>query len=104
MMDIVVSGNEINEWLDTLGLRQYQPAFEQNAITWELVPELTDQDLRELGVSALGHRKQWLRTIRARHAEELQVSTGLEPQALTSQAHGERRQLTVLTCDLVNSV
>jgi class 3 adenylate cyclase/predicted ATPase len=104
MTDIVVTDNEVYEWLDTLGFRQYQSAFTQNAITWELVPELTDQDLRELGVSALGHRKQLLRLIRGLRAEELQVSNGHRPQAPPPQAHGERRQLTVLTCDLVNSV
>jgi hypothetical protein len=64
MTEIAVTGNEVSEWLDGYGLPQYKPAFVQNAITWELVPELTDQDLRELGVSALGHRKQLLRAIK----------------------------------------
>jgi class 3 adenylate cyclase len=103
-MDIVVADNEVCEWLDSLGFRQYQPAFMQNAIAWDLVPELGDQDLREMGVSALGHRKQLLRAIRELRAERLPVSTGLEPQVSTQPARGERRQITVLTCDLVNSV
>jgi class 3 adenylate cyclase/predicted ATPase len=104
MMDMVVIDNEVCEWLDSLGFRQYQPVFTQNAIAWELVPELTDQDLRELGVAALGHRKQLLRAIRALRPEGLAASTGFEPQVSTPQARGERRQITVLTCDLVNSV
>jgi class 3 adenylate cyclase/predicted ATPase len=104
MEDITAFGNEVDKWLDSLGLREHQPAFAQNAITWELVPELTDQDLRELGVSALGHRKQLLRAIRALCADRLHVSAGLAPKMSASQVGGERRQVTVLTCDLVNSV
>ncbi|MCA1458775.1 AAA family ATPase [Bradyrhizobium sp. BRP22] len=103
MMDMVVVDNEVCEWLDSLGFRQYQPAFTQNAIAWELVPELTDQDLRELGVLALGHRKQLLRAIRALR-QGLAVPTEFEPQVPTPYASAERRQITVLTCDLVNSV
>lgn len=104
MTEIAVSGNEVGEWLEGHGLPQYKPAFMQNAITWELVPELTDQDLRELGVSALGHRKQLLRAISVLRAEGLAASFGTGPQFLSAQLRGERRQITILTCDLVNSV
>jgi class 3 adenylate cyclase/predicted ATPase len=104
MTEIAVTGNEVSEWLDGYGLPQYKPAFVQNAITWELVPELTDQDLRELGVSALGHRKQLLRAIKELRQDVLGASSGIGPEAFVPQVRGERRQITVLTCDLVNSV
>lgn len=104
MTGIAVTGSEVSEWLESQGFPQYRPAFAQNAITWELVPELTDQDLRELGVSVLGHRKQLLREIKVLRQDLLGASSGLGPEAFVPQVRGERRQITVLTCDLVNSV
>ncbi len=52
----------VSAWLESLGLEQYREIFQQNAITWDLLPELTDEDLTSLGV-LLGHRKKLLRTI-----------------------------------------
>ena len=49
------------QFLDELGLSQYCRAFLDNAVDYALLPELSDTDLRELGVEALGHRKMILR-------------------------------------------
>ena len=52
---------QIADWLRKLGLGQYAPRFVENEITLSILPDLTDADLKELGVSALGHRRQLLR-------------------------------------------
>ena len=54
---------QIADWLQELGLGQYAQRFAQNDITFALLPHLTDQDLKELGVASLGHRRQLLRAI-----------------------------------------
>ena len=55
----------VAEWLQQLELGRYAEAFEENAMDWDVLSELTDADLRELGVTALGHRKKLLKTISA---------------------------------------
>ncbi len=91
----------IRQWLEGLGLGEYADALERNRIDLEIARELNDQDLRELGIEALGHRKRLLKAI-----AELNVA-GAVPDAITREpvspgaAEGERRQLTVLFCDLV---
>jgi SAM domain (Sterile alpha motif) len=50
-------------WLEKLGLRQYAQRFAENDITFAILSDLTVQDLKELGVSSLGHRRQLLRAI-----------------------------------------
>ena len=69
MMEIGGSTSRVGDWLDSLGLRQYAETFAQNAVTWALLQDLGDQDLRELGVSALGHRKVLLKAITALRSE-----------------------------------
>ena len=54
---------EVEAWLNALGLGQYGPAFVANAIDADTLPQLTDGDLRELGVEALGHRKKLMAAI-----------------------------------------
>ena len=93
---------DIAKWLRGLGLQQYAAAFRDNAIDAEILPELTDVDLEKLGV-VLGHRKRLLKAIAALAAPAAAMqatSVGSAP------AHGhdaERRQLTVMFCDLVGS-
>lgn len=99
---------EVSEWLDRLGLGEYTTVFANNDIDAGLIPQLTNEDLKELGVESLGHRKIILNA-----AEALKVSrSGLEPAApgpapsATPEiptAEAERRQLTVMFCDLVGS-
>ena len=59
----------VAEWLRSLGLEQYEAAFRENAVGGELLPDLTDYDLKELGIAPLGHRRQLLKAIAAlRHS------------------------------------
>ena len=98
---------QIADWLEKLGLGQYAPRFAENDITFAILSDLTDQDLKELGVSSLGHRRQLLRAI----AELNSVDKGalkLAPATaapVTPQPHdvAERRQVTVMFSDLVGS-
>lgn len=102
--------DRVSVWLDSLGLAHYREAFEQHAITWDVLPELTDEDLTSLGV-LLGHRKKLRRAI----AELVQQGGGDQataqptptahpfPPPVSGRALGERRQLTVMFCDLVGS-
>jgi hypothetical protein len=54
---------QLADWLENLGLVQYAQRFAENDITFAIPPDLTDQDLKELGVASLGHRRQLLRAI-----------------------------------------
>src|SRR5262249_52423321 len=56
---------DIVAWLQGLGLERYVPAFRNNAIYWEVLPKLTSEDLREIGVAAIGHRRKLLDAIAA---------------------------------------
>ena len=80
---------DIGAWLHSLGLQQYEAGFRANDIDMDVLTELTEPDLDRLGVASLGHRKKLLRAIASLR----------EP----SSAPAERRQLTVLFCDLVGS-
>jgi class 3 adenylate cyclase/tetratricopeptide (TPR) repeat protein len=93
---------DVTEWLWSLGLAQYAPAFEQNHIGPELLSELTADDLKDLGIASVGHRRAILAAIaglRARPAVAADVSV---PDPAAGSA-AERRQLTVMFCDLVGS-
>ena len=54
---------QIAGWLEMLGLGQYAPRFVENDINFAILSDLTDQDLKEIGVPSLGHRRQLLRAI-----------------------------------------
>ena len=51
---------DVAAWLQGLGLERYVPAFRDNEIDWEVLPKLTSEDLREIGVAAIGHRRKLL--------------------------------------------
>jgi class 3 adenylate cyclase/tetratricopeptide (TPR) repeat protein len=84
---------DLESWLFSLGLGEYVPAFTENRISLDLVPELTDQDLRDLGIAALGDRKRLLAAIGNLDAKPLS-------SAPSAQSEGERRQVTVLFADI----
>ncbi len=92
---------DIAEWLRGLGLEQYMPAFRDNDIDHEVLRRLTAEDLRELGVASIGHRRRVLDAIAALGAAEASSSASSPAPAGASEA--ERRQLTVMFCDLVGS-
>jgi class 3 adenylate cyclase len=89
----------IEEWLQTLGLPQYGPAFVEADIDPSVLPDLTEADLERLGVT-LGHRKRLLRAIAAL-AEAAPTAPPIPAAAAGREA--ERRQVTVMFCDLVGS-
>jgi class 3 adenylate cyclase len=88
---------DIAAWLRSLGLEQYEPAFRANEIDATLLPSLTVEDLKDLGVSLVGHRRRLLDAIAALGAQA--PTTPVVP----APAAAERRQLTVMFCDLVGS-
>ncbi len=92
---------DIGEWLRGLGLEQYMPAFRDNDIDQEVLRRLTAEDLRELGVASIGHRRRVLDAIAALGAAKASSSASAPAPAGASEA--ERRQLTVMFCDLVGS-
>src|SRR5215831_16037583 len=89
---------EIGNWLSELGLPQYTPRFLDNGIDLSVLRDLTDEDLKELGV-LLGHRRRILRAIAERQSETPAVNASVPAPRDTA----ERRQLTVMFCDLVDS-
>jgi hypothetical protein len=97
-MDIVV-------WLRSLGLGKYEAAFRENEITEKVLPNLTAEDLKELGVAALGHRRTLLDAIAALRSDAggTAPSINTAPTSSASSAHSEdraeRRQVTVMFSD-----
>ncbi|SIO15022.1 Predicted ATPase [Bradyrhizobium erythrophlei] len=90
----------IAEWLASIGLGEYAQRFGENAIDLSVVCDLTEQDLKDLGV-LLGHRRKMLRAIADLKRGVLRTpQTDTKPAARDS---AERRQLTVMFCDLVGS-
>jgi class 3 adenylate cyclase len=92
---------DIADWLRGLGLEKYAPAFDENAINWDVLSELTTDDLKEIGVAAVGDRRRLLAAISA--LGEGALSAAPAPERSSVPAEAERRQLTVMFCDLVGS-
>ena len=90
---------DIADWLRGLSLERYTETFRANAVEIAVLPELSEADLEKLGV-LLGHRKIMLRAIAGLRAPAPQPMA--EPPPARSHA-AERRQLTVMFCDLVGS-
>src|SRR5215472_1218097 len=92
---------QIADWLKTLGMSEYAECFAENDIDTSVLRDLTDQDLKELGVS-LGHRRKMLRAI-----AELSCVAPMSPQSALTEPKpedtAERRQVTVMFSDLVGS-
>src|SRR5512132_3656359 len=90
----------IAEWLASIGLSEYAQRFAENAIDLSVLRDLTEQDLKDLGV-LLGHRRKMLRAIAELEGTALApTETATEP---ARRDEAERRHLTVMICDLVGS-
>jgi class 3 adenylate cyclase/tetratricopeptide (TPR) repeat protein len=89
----------IAEWLASIGLGEYAQRFGENAIDLSVVRDLTEQDLKDLGV-LLGHRRKMLRAIAELKGDALRAPADTQP---APRDVAERRQLTVMFCDLVGS-
>jgi class 3 adenylate cyclase len=98
---------DLSAWLRGLGLGQYEQAFRDNAIDAEVLPRLTAEDLRELGVVPVGHRRKLLDAVVALRASQVSATDHAQdapmPSASPVDAIGERRQVTVLFADLSGS-
>src|ERR1700739_3758034 len=115
---------QIADWLEKIGMSEYAQRFAENRIDFSVLRELTDQDLKDLGV-VLGDRRKMLRAIPdiegikkkppAAHAkimaaprrtavasEPIPAATPL-PISAAAEVSGERRYITVMFCDLVGS-
>src|SRR5262245_1001979 len=96
---------DLGVWLRSLGLEQYEAAFRRNAIDDSVLPSLTAEDLKELGVDAVGHRRKLLDAIAALRAD---AGVNASPGSFsaideTAKDTAERRQVTVMFSDLVGS-
>jgi class 3 adenylate cyclase/tetratricopeptide (TPR) repeat protein len=98
---------EITDWLRGLGLEQYAPAFHDNAIDTEILRELTADDLKDLGINLVGHRRKLMAAIAALRPDGVPIASSQpvrpRPDAGIRAGEAERRQLTVMFCDLVGS-
>ena len=94
---------DIEAWLQGLGLERYLPAFRDNEIDWEVLPKLTSEELREIGVAAIGHRRKLLEAIAALDVSAPTAAVRAAVSDASAPAEAERRQLTVMFCDLVGS-
>ena len=105
---------DVAAWLEGLGLGQYARAFAENGVDADVLPRLTVEDLREIGVVAVGHRRKLVDAIAALHARDASAASAMRgpeppagetvlPQAPTQSREAERRQLTVMFADLVGS-
>jgi class 3 adenylate cyclase/predicted ATPase/ABC-type transport system involved in cytochrome c biogenesis ATPase subunit len=90
----------ISDWLTGLGLGQYAERFSENGIDLSVLRDLTDEDLEKLGV-LLGHRRKMLRAVAALDGSKPAATQSTAAPRLGDDA--ERRQLTVMFCDLVGS-
>ena len=97
---------DIGDWLRGLGLDQYEASFRQNAVTKSVLPKLTQEDLKEIGVGPVGHRRIILDAVAA-----LRTSTDAKAPLTATPATvqepppntAERRHVTVMFSDLVGS-
>jgi len=98
---------DIGDWLRSLGLERYEAAFCDNEIDETVLPSLTHETLKELGVTAVGHRLKLLNAIAALgneagvRAPTVDVTESAPP--VSSEDRAERRQVTVMFSDLVGS-
>jgi class 3 adenylate cyclase/tetratricopeptide (TPR) repeat protein len=94
----------VDEWLKELGLSKYTDLFADNEVDFEVLPDLTEQDLKDLQIP-LGHRKKLLKGIAALidGASAANERAGPADAQAMLRPEAERRQLTVMFCDLVDS-
>ena len=88
---------DIGGWLRSLSLEEYETAFRENKVDAAVLPKLTAEDLKDLGVAAVGDRRKLLEAIEV-------LRCGPSPAAFTAKdTAAERRQVTVMFSDLVGS-
>src|SRR6516164_6768514 len=97
---------DVGGWLRKLGLEQYEAAFRENEVDERVLPSLTQEDLKEIGIGPVGHRRILLRAIAALNADvsdedpSADVATTSRVQGTPPEDRAERRQVTVMFSDL----
>ena len=97
---------DVGGWLRRLGLEQYEATFRENEISEKVLPNLTAEDLKDLGVGMVGHRRMLLDAIAALRAPASAPTPPSDARPATEKAANdaaERRQVTVMFSDLVGS-
>jgi class 3 adenylate cyclase/predicted ATPase len=92
---------DVGEWLRKLGLEQYEPTFRENRIDSQILPKLTAEDLKDLGITLVGDRRRLLEAIALFRCQPRVVATG--PQTVATglaEKADERRQVAILFADL----
>jgi hypothetical protein len=100
---------DVGGWLRSLGLERYEAGFRENDIDETILPNLTHETLRDLGVTSVGHRLKLLDAIAALRgnasakAPPVDVATPSSAANTSPEDRAERRQVTVMFSDLVGS-
>src|SRR4051812_33749049 len=103
---------DVAAWLRALGLDQYEAAFRANGVDAEVLPTLTGEELKDIGVSSIRHRRRLLEAIAALRSQATSAETFVQgspsPTDPTrplgaSETTAERRPLSVMFCDLIGS-
>ena len=100
---------DLGPWLRSLGLERYEGAFRENEIDETVLPNLTAEDLKDLGVSIVGHRRKLLDAIAALRtdtggkAPSAEAAPTPSAPSVAPEDRAERRQVTVMFSDLVGS-
>ena len=100
---------DLGAWLRSLGLERYEATFRENDIDDTVLPNLTAEDLKELGVASLGHRRKLLDAIAALRTDtggktpSTKAATTPSGPSVAPEDRAERRQVTVMFSDLVGS-
>jgi class 3 adenylate cyclase len=105
------SSSALLQWLSALGLPSYAPNFQSNDISFALLPNITADDLRDMGITSVGHRRILLQAIAALAQPTVAVAAPAHPAPVTphtaaspaTTANHQHRLLTVMFCDLVGS-
>ena len=102
---------DVANWLRQLGLERYQAAFRENDVSAAVLPGLTSDDLKELGVASVGHRRHLLQAIAALRADAMSAGdpsqfsglsiSGISIDVGSPRSTAERRQLSVMFCDII---
>ncbi|MGB7298151.1 MAG: adenylate/guanylate cyclase domain-containing protein [Burkholderiaceae bacterium] len=102
----------VSEWLEQIGLGQYASVFAENEIDWDLLPDLDQDFLKAIGVNVVGHQMRILKAAKTLDAKSPDIATvgmlvpevpGRSTKSADGKSSAERRQLTVMFCDLVGS-
>jgi class 3 adenylate cyclase/predicted ATPase len=100
---------DVGGWLRSLGLERYEAAFRENEVNERVLPSLTQEDLKEIGVGPVGHRRMLLEAIAALQADKsgnapsADAATASSASSIFPEDRTERRQFTVMFSDLVGS-